>query len=87
MLFGRCEGQGSILVRLVGTCTRAHQGGKKDDIAQRAKVGYCPWCARPTHGAAPARYVVGELFRHKAHGAQLRKDHGPMGGPEFRGDP
>ena len=82
-LIGRCEVPGGILVRLVGTCARAHQGSQKDDIAQRAKVGYCPWCARPTHGAAPPRYVVGELFRHKAHGAQLWEDHGPRAARYF----
>ena len=48
LLFGRCEGQGSILTRSVETCTRAHQGSGKDDITQRAKVGNCP-----THMAVP----------------------------------
>ena len=72
ILFDRCEGGGRILVRILGTCTRAPQGGKKGDITQRAEARYCPCCARPAHVAAPSRYSA-----HKAHGLQLRKDHGP----------
>ena len=77
VLFGRCEGQGRILVRLVGTCSRAHQGRKKEDIAQPAKVEYCPCCARPAHVALPSCYAAGEYSGHKARGVQLRKDHSP----------
>ena len=39
-------------VRLVGTSSRAHPANKTD-ITRRAKVGYCPCCARPTHVATP----------------------------------
>ena len=77
VLFGRCEGHGGSLVRVVGTCARAHLWSKKDDVAQRAKVGYCPSGARPTYVAAPSRYVVGEFFANKAQRIQLRKGHGP----------
>ena len=42
VLLGRCEGQGGILARLAGTCARARQGSKKEDITQRSKVGYRP---------------------------------------------
>ena len=51
-------------------------GGKKDDIARRAKAGYCPCCARPTHVALPSRYAAGEHSGHKARGVQLRRDRG-----------
>ena len=77
VLFGRCLGQGSVPVRVAGSGARAPQGSKKDDITQRAKVGYCPRCARSSHVAAPPRYVVGEFYGHKARGIQLRMDHGP----------
>ena len=83
VLFDRCEGQGRIPVRLVGNCARAHQGSKKDDIAQRAKAGYCLYCTRPTHVALPSRYTVGEYSCHKAHGVQLWKDHGPWAARSF----
>ena len=43
--FGRCEGDGHILVRLIGTCARAHKGSKDGDVAQREKAGFCPCCA------------------------------------------
>ena len=77
MLFGRREEGGYISVRLQGTCARAHQGGQKGDMTQRAKAGYRPCCTRPTHVAAPSRYMAGEYSGRKAHGIQLRKEHGP----------
>ena len=77
MLFGRREEDGYISVRLQGACARAHQGGQKGDMTQRAKVGYCPCCTRPTHVAARSRYMAGEYSGHKAHGIQLWKEHGP----------
>ena len=73
----RCGGQERILVRLVGTCTRAYQGSTTDDITQRAKVSYYPCCTRPTHVALPPRYTAGKNSGHRAHGAQLWKGHGP----------
>ena len=76
-LFGRCEGQGSILARLVGTCARAPRGSKKEDIAQRAKVGYCSSCTRLTHVALPSLYTAVAYSNHKAHGIQLWRGHGP----------
>ena len=66
-LFGSREGCSSFLVRLEGTCTRAHPGGGPN----------CPCCARPTHVAAPARYAVGELSKEKARGVFLRTERGP----------
>ena len=48
------EGAGSILVRLEGSCARAHPGAK-NELARRAEAGYGPCCARATHIAVPAR--------------------------------
>ena len=69
VVFGRCEGLGSLLARSAGTCARGLQGSKRDDIARG--------CARPSHVAAPCRYVVGDFYGHKAHGIQSWQDHGP----------
>ena len=74
--FDRLSGGGLFLVRLTGTWPRAHQGGQKRDMTQRAKAGYCPCCARPFHVAAPPRYEAGEISGHKAHGIQEREEHG-----------
>ena len=65
------------VVRLEGTCTRAHKGSKETDATQRAKVGFCPFCAKPTHIANPSRYVVGEVPPGRARGVSLRTGHGP----------
>ena len=76
ILFGSCDAGSSILVRLEGTCARAHQG-PKTDLARRAKVGYCPCCARAAHVAAPTRYTVREFSDEKARGLELWRKHGP----------
>ena len=80
VLFDRCEWVGHILVRLPGTCARARQGGRTGDMTQRATVGYLPFRARPTHVAAPPRYIAGEFSGHKARGIQTRRDHGSWAG-------
>ena len=76
---------GRILVRLTGSCARAHKGSQQGDMTPRAKVGYCPCCAPPTHIAAPSRYQVGEYSAHKARGVQMRTDHGPRAVRYFAG--
>ena len=41
---------------------RAEAGSREGrEVTQRAKAGYCPFCARPTHVAVPSRFVVGEF--------------------------
>ena len=74
VLFGQREG---IPVRFEGTCPRVRRAGKKADNTQRAKVGFCACCARPTHIAVPARYVVGEFPSQRALGISLWMEHGP----------
>ena len=59
-----------------GACTRAHPGGR-NGLAQRARVGNCPCCTRPTHVAVPTRYAVGEFSKERARGLALRTEHGP----------
>ena len=46
-------------------------------MTQRAEVGFCPCCARPTHVAAPSRYMVGEFSSYSAPGIQLRWERCP----------
>ena len=74
--FGSREGHVSILVRPEGSCTRAHPGAK-NELAQSAKVGYCPFCTKETHIAAPARYTVREFSNGKAHGLTPWGANGP----------
>ena len=83
---GRCDGGGHIWARLIGTCTRAHKASRNGDIAQLAKVGFCPCCAGPTHIAAPSRYSVGEYPPNKARVVHLWKEHGPWAVRYFAGD-
>ena len=68
--FGSREGDSHILVQFGGTCARPHPGGR-NDLAQRARAGYRPCCARPTHVAVPARYEVGAFAPEKARGLSL----------------
>ena len=73
MLVERCEGDGRVLVRIIGARAQAHKGSEEGDMTQRAKVGCSPCCARPTNVAAPPLYLVGEYLSRKAHGVELRK--------------
>ena len=67
ILFGSREGDSRILVRIVGTCTRARPRGR-GDLAHRATVGYCPCCTRPTQIAAPSRNGDGAFIPEQARG-------------------
>ena len=66
-----CVGDGSIFVRLEG------HSGAKNELARRAKVGFCPCCSQATHSAVPSRYEVGGFPSDRAHGLQLLREHGP----------
>ena len=46
-------------------------------MAQRAKLGYRPCCARPTHAAGPNRYAAGEFSKEKVRGLSQWTGHGP----------
>ena len=70
ILFGLCEGDSSILVRLAGTCATAHPRGRAE-LTRRANVEDCPCCTRSTHIAVPTRYSVGEFPKEKARGVSL----------------
>ena len=50
---------GPLLVCLSSTTSRAHSETKQN-LAQRAKVGYCPCCVRATHVATPPAFSLAE---------------------------
>ena len=77
--FDRYGGDGHVLVRLMESCSRAHQGGQKGGMTQRAKVGNCARCARRTHVAAPPRHLAVDYSGHGAHRIQVWRGDGPMG--------
>ena len=68
VLYDRCQGGGRSPVRIAGTRTRAHQGSQEGDMLQRARFGYCPYCALPTHVTVPSRYQAGEHSARNSHG-------------------
>ena len=76
ILPGYFEGDGSILVRLSGSCARSHPGAKHKS-AQRPEVGCCRCCTKAMHIAEPSRNKAGVFPHYKAHGSQLRREHGP----------
>ena len=82
ILFESCDGGGSILGRLEGSGPLGHPG-TQDALTKRAKVGCCPCCTKETHIAAPPRYSVGVRSNDKAHGLQLRPEHGPRSARRF----
>ena len=80
--FDSCGGDGSILVRLEGTCALARPG-TKNDSARRAKVRYCYCCSRANHIAAPSRYILEEVSNEDARGSMLRGASGPWAAREY----
>ena len=68
----QCEVGRIAPVRLAGTSSRAHSSARTD-LAQRAKVGHCPYCTRATHVARPQTYAPG--FFHLLHMWPVRRPH------------
>ena len=71
-----CEVEKFALTRSVGTNARAHSAPPAV-IAQRAKVGYCPFCTVATHVAFPPAFAIGGFNTHKVRGQLLWEDGGP----------
>ena len=74
VLLDLCEGSQSILLRIEGYSTRGHDS---KELAQKAKVGVCPCCARATHVLIPPTYSVGKSDRKKQNSILLWQRHGP----------
>ena len=78
VLLNICEGRQHLLLRIEGYCTKGHEASNKE-IAQRAKVGLCPCCARATHVLVPPAYPVGRPDRKKRNQISLWQRFGPFG--------
>ena len=77
----QCGATGSILWRIIGKHSRAHQaeGGNPTKVSQKGKVGFCPCCSMVSHIAAPATYLLGDYCHHKAVVMGLWQYYGPWG--------
>ena len=78
VLLNICEGHQYLLLRIEGYCTKGHEAPTKE-IAQKAKVGLCPCCARATHVLVPPAYPVGTPDRKKRNQIALWQRFGPFG--------
>ena len=77
ILFDKCEGSKSILLRIEGYCSKGHEAGR-EFLSQRAKVVLCPCCAVATHVLIPPVCSVGGLDRKKHNSTALWQRHGPI---------
>ena len=82
VLLNVCEGHQHLLLRIEGYCTKGHEASSKE-IAQKAKVGLCPCCARATHVLVPPAYPVGRPDRKKRNQISLWQRYGPFGARNY----
>ena len=75
VLFGPVQARSDLLIRLVGRRCKGHSD--RQSVTQRAKVGYCPCCATPTHVAVPLSYELGKDDRRKRTSMDLWAQFGP----------
>ena len=59
MALSKCDAGKYILVRLGGAVSKGCDAAKSN-LAQKAKVGYCPCCTKATQIAIPMSYHLGE---------------------------
>ena len=60
-----------------GSTLEGARGKVKDGLCQKARVGFCPCCARATHVAIPQTYAIGAMGPLKQMGARLWAASGP----------
>ena len=77
VLLNICEGSQSLLLRIEGYCTKGHESSTKE-LAQRAKVGLRPCCARATYVLVPPACPVSKSDRKKQNSISLWQSHGPF---------
>ena len=77
ILLNVCEGNQYLLLRIEAYCTKGHESSTKE-LAQKAKVGLCPCCARATHVLVPPTYPVGKPDRKKRNLISLWQQSGPF---------
>ena len=78
VLLNICDGHQFLLLRIEGYCTKGHEATTKE-LAQKAKVGLCPCCARATHVLVPPAYPAGTPDRKKRNQISLWQRFGPFG--------
>ena len=77
ILLNVCEGNQYLLLRIEAYCTKGHESSTRE-LAQKAKVGLCPCCARATHVLVPPTYPVGKPDRKKRNLISLWQQFGPF---------
>ena len=77
VLLNVCEGHKYLLLRIEGYCSKGHESSTKE-LAQKAKVGLCPCCARATHVLVPPVYPIGKPDRKKRNAISLWQQFGPF---------
>ena len=70
-----------VLVRIEGLRCKGRYD--KQNICQKVKVGFCPFCSTPTHVAIPTSYRLGEYDDRKLQAIDLRAQFGPWGPRRF----
>ena len=76
VLFDLIGVRDEILIRIDGLRCKGH---KSSETCQKAKLGYCPRCAIPTHIAIPNSFELGEFPIRKQQVMDLWAKHGPWG--------
>ena len=77
VLLNVCEGHQFLLLRVEGFCSKGHESSSRE-LAQKAKVGLCPCCARATHVLVPPVYPIGKPDRKKRNAISLWQQYGPF---------
>ena len=83
ILFGPIGTTHEILIRIEGRRCKGHSDRTQN--TQRAKLGYCPCCTRPTHVALPFSYDLGVDDPHKRVAMDLWAEWGPWGQRRYAG--
>ena len=82
VLLNICEGHQYLLLRVEGYCSKGYESSSTA-LAQKAKVGLCPCCARATHVLVPPVYPIGKPDRKKRNAIALWQQYGPFATRNF----
>ena len=80
----KCDAGKLALVHSGGAGCNGH-GARKEELAQSAKVGYRPCCARATHVSIPTGCALGEYSGLKGRGLASWTSNGPCAGRRHGG--
>ena len=81
VLFDAVGTRDDVLARLEGLRCKGHND--KRNVCQKAKVGFCPCCAIPTHVAIPNSFALGGNGIRKQQTIDLWAAFGPWGPRRF----